>query len=80
MATRFFYVNFSNHQLAFQVKRSATKTKTRGVSHHGLAIHIKKYLKIKTKNYGNLNISPCKNIIFKKSSRENQILEDINIL
>jgi hypothetical protein len=40
-------VNFSNYQLAFQVKRLATKTKTRGVSHYGLAIHIKKYLKVK---------------------------------
>jgi hypothetical protein len=24
------------------------------------------------KNYGNSNISPCKNIIFKKSSKRNQ--------
>jgi len=24
------------------------------------------------KNYGNLNISPCKNIIFKKSAKRNQ--------
>jgi len=30
-----------------------------------LAIHIITYLKAK-KNYGNSNISPCKNIIFKK--------------
>jgi hypothetical protein len=30
------------------------------------------------KNYGNSNISPCKNIIFKKSSKEtNNILQDI---
>jgi hypothetical protein len=29
------------------------------------------------KNYGNSNISPCKNIIFKKSSKRNQILQDI---
>jgi hypothetical protein len=43
--------------------------KTRGVSHSGLAIYIKKYLKAKRKNYGNSNISPCKNIIFKKSSK-----------
>jgi hypothetical protein len=26
----------------------------------------------KKKNYGNSNISPCKNIIFKKSSKRNQ--------
>jgi hypothetical protein len=39
------------------------------VSHYGLAIYIEKYLQ---KNYGNSNISPCKNIIFKKSSKRNQ--------
>ncbi len=43
--------------------------KARGVSHSGLAIYIRKYLKAKRKNYGNSNISPCKNIIFKKSSK-----------
>jgi len=43
----------------------------RGVSHCGLAIYIKKYLKAK-ENYGNSNISPCKNIIFKTSSERNQ--------
>jgi hypothetical protein len=30
------------------------------VSHCGLAIYMKKYLKAKRKNYGNSNISPCK--------------------
>jgi hypothetical protein len=40
--------------------------KTRGVSHCGLAIYIKKYLKAKEEYYENSNISPCKNIIFKK--------------
>jgi hypothetical protein len=44
---------------------------TRGVSHCGLAVYIKKYLKAK-KVYENSNISPCKNIIFKKSSKRNQ--------
>jgi hypothetical protein len=29
-------------------------------------------MKNSTKNYGNSNISPCKNIIFKKSSKRNQ--------
>jgi hypothetical protein len=34
---------------------------TRRVSHPGLAIYIKKYLKVKEElNYGNSNISPCK--------------------
>jgi len=35
------------------------------VSHCGLAIYVKKYLKAK-EEYGNSDISPCKNIIFKK--------------
>jgi hypothetical protein len=46
------------------------KTKTRGVSHCGLAICIKKYQQ--KKNRGNSNISPCKNITFKKSCKRNQ--------
>jgi hypothetical protein len=37
-----------------------------GVSHYGLAIYIKKYLKAKEECYGNSNISPCKDIIFLK--------------
>jgi hypothetical protein len=43
------------------------------MSHCGLAIYIKKksILRLK-KNYGNPNISPCKNIIFKKASKRNQ--------
>jgi hypothetical protein len=43
---------------------------TRGVSHRGLAIYIKNYLKAKEDE--NSNISPCKNIIVKKSSKRNQ--------
>jgi hypothetical protein len=42
--------------------------KQRGVSHRGLAIYIKKYLKQK-KIYRNSNISPCQNIIEKSSKR-----------
>jgi hypothetical protein len=43
-----------------------------GVSLCGLAIYIKKYLKAKEKNYGNLkNISPCKIIILKKKKNQN---------
>jgi hypothetical protein len=47
--------------------------KTRGVSHYGLAIYIflKSILRQK-KNYGNSNISPCKNIVFKKSSKKHK--------
>jgi hypothetical protein len=55
-----------------------TLDKQGGVSHCFLAIYIKKYLKAKKGNYGNSNISPCKNIIFKKSSkRKTKILQDI---
>jgi hypothetical protein len=43
----------------------------KGVSHHGLAIYIQKYLKAKH-DYGNSNILPCTNIIFKKSPARNQ--------
>jgi hypothetical protein len=42
------------------------------VSHCGLAIYIKKYLR-KKKNHGNSNIPPCKNTNFKKSCKGNQI-------
>jgi hypothetical protein len=45
--------------------------KTRGVSHYGLAIYIlKKSILRQKKNYGNSNISPCKKIVFKKSSKK----------
>jgi hypothetical protein len=44
---------------------------TRGVSHCGLAITLKGILRQK-KNCANSNISPCKNIIFKKSSKRSQ--------
>jgi hypothetical protein len=51
---------------------TTTPKVTRGVSHCCLAIYIKKYLIAKKKNYGNSNISPCKNILFQKSSKRNQ--------
>jgi hypothetical protein len=41
--------------------------KQQGLSHCGLAIYIKKYLKAKEEF-----ISPCKIIMFKKSSKRNQ--------
>jgi hypothetical protein len=41
-------------------------------SHRGLAIYMKKYLRAKRRSNENSNISPCKNIIFKKSSKANQ--------
>jgi hypothetical protein len=43
------------------------------VSHCGLAIYIKMYLKAKRRIMETQNIiSPCKNIIFKKSFKRNQ--------
>jgi hypothetical protein len=52
---------------------SVTST-TRGVSHYGLAIYIKKYLNAKKKNYGNSNIFHHAKIYqsSKKSSKRNQ--------
>jgi hypothetical protein len=50
-------------------KCSSTKI-IRGVD---LPFYIKKsILRRQKKNYGNSNISPCQNIIFKKSSKRNQ--------
>jgi hypothetical protein len=37
-----------------------------------LPFTLKSILKANEENYGNSNISPCKNIIFKKSSIRNQ--------
>jgi hypothetical protein len=37
-----------------------------------LPFTLKSILRQKKKNYGNPNISSCKNIIFKKSSKRNQ--------
>jgi hypothetical protein len=45
---------------------------TRGMSHCGLAIYIKKYLKAKEELWKLKYISPCKTIIFKKSSKRNR--------
>jgi hypothetical protein len=55
--------------------------KTRGMSHYGLAIYIKKSILRQKKNYGNSNISPCKNIIFKTNRlKKTKILQDIMTL
>jgi hypothetical protein len=53
------------------------ETSTRRVSHPVLAIYIKKHHRAKEEDFdhygldGNSSISPCKNIIFKKSSKPN---------
>jgi hypothetical protein len=46
--------------------------------HHTVALPftLKNILKQKN-NHGNSNISPCKSIIFKKSSKKTKILQDI---
>jgi hypothetical protein len=45
-----------------------------GVCHFvTLPFTLKSILLRQKKNYGNSNISPCKNTIFKKSSKRNQI-------
>jgi hypothetical protein len=48
------------------------ENKTRGLSHCGLAVYIKKYLKAKEELWKLKYISPCKNIIFQKSSYKNR--------
>jgi hypothetical protein len=54
-------------------QKTTSIKKTRGASHCDLAIYIKKSILRQKKNYGNSNISPCKNIIFqKKSTKRNQ--------
>jgi hypothetical protein len=45
---------------------------TRGVSHYGLAIYIKKYLKAKEELWKLKYFTKQKNIIFQKSSKRNQ--------
>ncbi len=43
-----------------------------GVCHTVALLFTLKSILRKKKNYGNSNISPCKNIIFQKSSKRNQ--------
>jgi hypothetical protein len=85
----FFQVGFSfknlyNHQLHFATLRAtikATHYKQQGPCHTMMAfyLHLKSIL-MQNKDYKNSNISPCKNIIFKKCSlkkKKPQILQDI---
>jgi hypothetical protein len=59
------------------IKTSTKRGETRGVSHYGLAIlHFKSILRQKN-NYGNSKFSPCKNTMFKKSSKRTKIFQDI---
>jgi len=46
------------------------KWSKKGVPHCGLAIYILKGILRQKKNYENSNISPCKNVIFKISSKK----------
>jgi hypothetical protein len=63
------FISDLTKQVLAQHQLLPLSTSTRGVSHCGLVIYIKKYLK-KKKNYGNSNISPCKNIMLKKPSKK----------
>jgi hypothetical protein len=58
----------SNQSTPYTKIKYPTHTGTRGVSHFGL---LKGILRQK-KSYENSNISPCKNVVFKKSSKRNQ--------
>jgi len=53
---------------------------TRGVSHTlALPFTLKRVILRQKKNYGNSNIPSCKNVMFKKSSKqETKILQDIS--
>ncbi len=54
-------------------KLNSFPLKNKGVCHNmALPFTLKSILRQKKKNYGNSNILPCKNIIFKKSSKRNQ--------
>jgi hypothetical protein len=69
--------------LISEITAEITK-KTRGLSHSGLAIYIKKYLKAKEEIWKLNYFTMSHNMIFKKSSKRNQnpsieikILQDI---
>jgi hypothetical protein len=56
------------------VGRSIIQSLKQGVCRSvALPFTLNSILRQKKKNYENSNISPCKNIIFKKSSKRNQI-------
>jgi hypothetical protein len=60
-------------QLLLSFAWNDSNPKTRGVSHIvALPFTLKSILRQKKKNYGNSNISPCHNIIFKNFSKRNQ--------
>jgi hypothetical protein len=62
----------NNFYFLFIVAFTSPISKTRAVSHCGLATYIKNNLKAKEIFYGNSNISPWKSTILKKSSKRNQ--------
>jgi hypothetical protein len=67
------FVKFTSASLERRNEGFGNKKKPeQGVCHTvALPFTLKSILRQK-KNYGNSNISPCKNIIFKKSSKRNQ--------
>jgi hypothetical protein len=69
------------HTYSIDKKKTSHKNKTnceQGVCHHVAYPFTLKSILRQKKNYGNLNISPCKNIILKKNPlKETKILQDI---
>jgi hypothetical protein len=63
----------------FKVFGKPLQWKNKGVCHIvALPFTLKSILRRQKRNYENSNISPCKNIIFKKNHlKETQILQDI---
>jgi hypothetical protein len=58
--------------LCYICRSWVTPSVTRCVSHYGLAIYMKKYLKAKEELWKLKYISPCKSTIFKNPLKENQ--------
>jgi hypothetical protein len=63
-----------NKNFSLECRKHALKTilKKQGVCHIVALPFTLKCILRQMKNYENSNISPCKNIIFKKSSKRNQ--------
>jgi hypothetical protein len=74
--------SFSKKQFGKSFGNEGQAFRTKGMSHCGLChLHYKSILRQK-KNYGNSNISPCKNIIIflKNPLKETKILQEIIII
>ncbi len=71
-------LSFASLNYSKSVASGFTLHKTRGVSHKVALPFTFKSISRQKKNYGKSNISPCKNITFKKSSlKETKIFQHI---